>query len=239
MCRLICAFVVCIWHNRFLMTWLKWVKHGCWFLVLWCFDFTCCHFTRKLGKTSYTLVRSGFMVVCREVVRMQKTCWSSMLLWEMGLSWCGRAIRLLETSHYPLGECLLSFFAFYQEPRQDELHFGEQWFHGRLPRGRKDAEDLLKQYATLGDGTHLVRYSEAFVGEFTLSFRWVIGFFLNMKRPHGWVWLVLPTLDNRVVSSNPVGDEILPEPKRHFIAQSLSCSPFHCPDMTEILMKGM
>ena len=30
----------------------------------------------------------------------------------------------------------------------------------------------------------------------------------------------------------------LPEPKRRFIAQSLSCSPFHCLKMTEILLKG-
>ena len=30
----------------------------------------------------------------------------------------------------------------------------------------------------------------------------------------------------------------IPEPKRRFIAQSLSCSPFHCLEMTEILLKG-
>ena len=38
--------------------------------------------------------------------------------------------------------------------------------------------------------------------------------------------------------SNPAGGEILPEPKRRFIAQSLSCSPFHRLEMTEILLKG-
>ena len=32
--------------------------------------------------------------------------------------------------------------------------------------------------------------------------------------------------------------EILLEPKRRFIAQSLSCSPFHRLEMTEILLKG-
>ena len=34
------------------------------------------------------------------------------------------------------------------------------------------------------------------------------------------------------------GGEILPEPKRRFIAQSLSCSPFHRLEMTDILLKG-
>ena len=50
--------------------------------------------------------------------------------------------------------------------------------------------------------------------------------------------LALPTSDHGVVGSNPAGGEILPEPKRHFIAQSLSCSPFHRLEMTEILLKG-
>ncbi|XP_064641817.1 1-phosphatidylinositol 4,5-bisphosphate phosphodiesterase gamma-1-like isoform X2 [Lineus longissimus] len=52
----------------------------------------------------------------------------------------------------------------------DELHFGEQWFHGRLDGRRKRAEELLKQYSYLGDGTFLVRDSETFVGDFSLSF---------------------------------------------------------------------
>ena len=51
-------------------------------------------------------------------------------------------------------------------------------------------------------------------------------------------WLALPTSDHGVAGSNPAGSEILPEPKRRFIAQSLSCSPFHCLEMTEILLKG-
>ena len=37
--------------------------------------------------------------------------------------------------------------------------------------------------------------------------------------------LAPPTSDHRVAGSNPAGGEILPEPKRLFIAQSLSCSP--------------
>ena len=51
-------------------------------------------------------------------------------------------------------------------------------------------------------------------------------------------WLALPTSDHGVAGSNPAGGEILPEPKRHFIAESLSCSPFHRLEMTEILLKG-
>ena len=50
--------------------------------------------------------------------------------------------------------------------------------------------------------------------------------------------LALPTSDHRVAGSNPAGGEILPEPKRRFIAQSLTCSPFHRLEMTEILLKG-
>ena len=51
-------------------------------------------------------------------------------------------------------------------------------------------------------------------------------------------WLALLTSDHGVVGSNPAGGEILPEPKRRFIAQSLLCSPFHRLEMTEILLKG-
>ena len=50
--------------------------------------------------------------------------------------------------------------------------------------------------------------------------------------------LALPTSDYGVAGSNPAGGEILPEPKRRFIAHSLSCSSFHRLEMTEILLKG-
>ena len=50
--------------------------------------------------------------------------------------------------------------------------------------------------------------------------------------------LALPVSDHGVVGSNPAADEILPEPKRRFIAQSLSCSPSHRLEITEILLKG-
>ena len=49
--------------------------------------------------------------------------------------------------------------------------------------------------------------------------------------------LALRTSDHRVMGSNPAGGKILPKPKRHFIAQSLSCSPFHRLEMIEILLK--
>ena len=48
--------------------------------------------------------------------------------------------------------------------------------------------------------------------------------------------LALPTSDH-TTGPNPAGGEILPKPKRHFIAQSLSCSPFCHLEMTEILLK--
>ena len=50
--------------------------------------------------------------------------------------------------------------------------------------------------------------------------------------------LALPTSDHGVTGSNPAGSGILPESKQRFIAQSLSCSPFHRLEMTEILLKG-
>ena len=50
--------------------------------------------------------------------------------------------------------------------------------------------------------------------------------------------LSLLTSDHGVAGSNPTGGEILPEPKRRFMAQSLSCSPFHRLEMTEIQLKG-
>ena len=50
--------------------------------------------------------------------------------------------------------------------------------------------------------------------------------------------LALPTSDHGVAGLNPAGGEILPEPKRRFIAQSLSCSSFHRLEMSEILLKG-
>lgn len=52
----------------------------------------------------------------------------------------------------------------------DELHFGEKWFHGKLARGREEAEELLRRYSHLSDGTFLVRQCVTFVGDYCLSF---------------------------------------------------------------------
>lgn len=64
-------------------------------------------------------------------------------------------------------------WVFFQGRPVDELHFSEKWFHGRLEGGRKRAEELLQEYSYLGDGTFLVRESDTFVGDFSLSFWWV------------------------------------------------------------------
>ncbi|XP_048577157.1 1-phosphatidylinositol 4,5-bisphosphate phosphodiesterase gamma-1 isoform X2 [Nematostella vectensis] len=55
------------------------------------------------------------------------------------------------------------------ESSKDELHYGEKWFHGKLPDGRRVAEQYLNQF-NRGDGSFLVRESTTFVGDFSLSF---------------------------------------------------------------------
>ncbi|KAG8180062.1 hypothetical protein JTE90_016189 [Oedothorax gibbosus] len=52
----------------------------------------------------------------------------------------------------------------------EELHVYEKWFHGQLQGGRTQAEKLLQQYAFLGDGAFLVRRSDTYVGDYSLSF---------------------------------------------------------------------
>lgn len=57
----------------------------------------------------------------------------------------------------------------------EELHFSEPWFHGKLgskgsEASRVVAQRLLQRYSSLGEGTFLVRESETFVGDYTLSF---------------------------------------------------------------------
>ena len=56
------------------------------------------------------------------------------------------------------------------QSRQEELHFSEKWFHGRLRGGRVAANELIEKYKHFGDGTFLVRESDTFVGDYTLSF---------------------------------------------------------------------
>ncbi|XP_069076995.1 1-phosphatidylinositol 4,5-bisphosphate phosphodiesterase gamma-1-like isoform X1 [Pleurodeles waltl] len=80
-----------------------------------------------------------------------------------------------ETSHYQTNEDEEE-----AEPKEEfnnnELHFSEKWFHGKLGGGRDGrqiAEKLLHEYCTETggkDGTFLVRESETFVGDYTLSF---------------------------------------------------------------------
>ena len=63
----------------------------------------------------------------------------------------------------------------------------------------------------------------------------------HVSTPFDNLWLVIlkiPTSNHRIAGSNPAGGENLPESKRRFIAQSLSCPPFNRPDTTEILSKG-
>ncbi|XP_066572245.1 1-phosphatidylinositol 4,5-bisphosphate phosphodiesterase gamma-1 [Amia ocellicauda] len=63
-----------------------------------------------------------------------------------------------------------------EELNSTELHSSERWFHGKLGGGRDGrqvAEKLLQEYCGEGggkEGTFLVRESETFVGDYTLSF---------------------------------------------------------------------
>nr|XP_032834828.1 1-phosphatidylinositol 4,5-bisphosphate phosphodiesterase gamma-1-like [Petromyzon marinus] len=60
-----------------------------------------------------------------------------------------------------------------EELGRGELHYSEKWFHGKLAGGRGMAESLLQDVCGGDggrDGTFLVRESETFVGDYTLSF---------------------------------------------------------------------
>jgi hypothetical protein len=49
----------------------------------------------------------------------------------------------------------------------------EAWFHGRRSEGRRTTERLLQEFCAVSggrDGTFLVRESDIFVTDFTLSF---------------------------------------------------------------------
>uniref|UniRef100_A0A8C3A8Z2 1-phosphatidylinositol 4,5-bisphosphate phosphodiesterase gamma n=1 Tax=Cyclopterus lumpus TaxID=8103 RepID=A0A8C3A8Z2_CYCLU len=72
-----------------------------------------------------------------------------------------------ETSHYQTAD--------EEEEDEGKVHCAERWFHGKLGGGRDGrqvAEKLLQEYCEGGakDGTFLVRESETFVGDYTLSF---------------------------------------------------------------------
>lgn len=54
-----------------------------------------------------------------------------------------------------------------------EQQFTEPWFHGRMKEGRHMAERLIQDFCMESggrDGTFLVRQSDRFVTDFTLSF---------------------------------------------------------------------
>jgi len=84
------------------------------------------------------------------------TPWSGGNQLSFFLSLCGRGARYL---------C----FALQDIPLTDRHHY-EPWFHGRLPGGRDLADSLLQQNSWRGDATFLVRESDAFPGQHTLSF---------------------------------------------------------------------
>lgn len=52
----------------------------------------------------------------------------------------------------------------------NEPCFGEDWFHGKLEVGRTQAAELLRKYSNSVDGTFLVRESDTFIGDYSLSF---------------------------------------------------------------------
>nr|XP_015223588.1 PREDICTED: 1-phosphatidylinositol 4,5-bisphosphate phosphodiesterase gamma-2 isoform X2 [Lepisosteus oculatus] len=57
--------------------------------------------------------------------------------------------------------------------KKSELHFTEKWFHGKMREGRQTAERLLQEFCAESggrDGTFLVRESDTFLKDFTLSF---------------------------------------------------------------------
>lgn len=65
-----------------------------------------------------------------------------------------------------------------------DQHVTEKWFHGKLGAGRDGrqiAERLLSEYCLetgAPDGSFLVRESETFVGDYTLSFWYSIEYIL-------------------------------------------------------------
>ncbi|XP_063757266.1 1-phosphatidylinositol 4,5-bisphosphate phosphodiesterase gamma-2 isoform X1 [Eleginops maclovinus] len=62
-----------------------------------------------------------------------------------------------------------------EDPRKyQDQHSSELWFHGRMKEGRQMGERLILDYCKEnggGDGTFLVRQSDTYVTDFTLSFR--------------------------------------------------------------------
>ncbi|XP_029289098.1 1-phosphatidylinositol 4,5-bisphosphate phosphodiesterase gamma-2 [Cottoperca gobio] len=61
-----------------------------------------------------------------------------------------------------------------EDPRKyQDMHCSEPWFHSRMKEGRRMAERLIQDYCAENggrDGTFLVRQSDTYVTDFTLSF---------------------------------------------------------------------
>uniref|UniRef100_A0A8C2JIC2 1-phosphatidylinositol 4,5-bisphosphate phosphodiesterase gamma n=1 Tax=Cyprinus carpio TaxID=7962 RepID=A0A8C2JIC2_CYPCA len=79
--------------------------------------------------------------------------------------------------HYCVIENKTLYYAEESELQEEDggtdLHQSEPWFHGRMSEGRQTAERLLQEYcADSGgvDGTFLVRESDTYVNDCTLSF---------------------------------------------------------------------
>ena len=76
--------------------------------------------------------------------------------------------RLFYTSHYKLDgdtsereddeEDSVLFSRPCKNVSNEELHFSEKWFHGRLANGREEAEKLLRSYSHLGNVFFLQKY---------------------------------------------------------------------------------
>ena len=98
----------------------------------------------------------------------------------------------------------------------------------------KSLDDELRFYPKMGKG-HIVLVPIQMIGivvSVTFCFR-------DLTRSDRIAGLLALSKSNHGVSgSNPADGEILSEAKRRFIALGLSCLPFHCPDMTEIRLKG-
>lgn len=68
-----------------------------------------------------------------------------------------------------------------------DQHVTEKWFHGKLGAGRDGrqiAERLLSEYCLetgAPDGSFLVRESETFVGDYTLSFWYIVNIVLHSE----------------------------------------------------------
>ncbi len=63
-----------------------------------------------------------------------------------------------------------NYYAAYKDESNanNELHYGEIWFHGLIERNESVA--ILYKHSALGDGTFLVRESKNNIGDYTLSF---------------------------------------------------------------------